>query len=65
MYSVLGASYILFSPYIYKVDAGITYHYSDNNVLCIYHVPGIVQSDLTGSYLTSTVKETTLWPICR
>lgn len=65
MYSVLGALYILFNPYIYKVDAGITYHYSDNNVLCIYHVPGIVQSDLTGSYLTSTVKETPLWPICR
>lgn len=35
MYSVLGALYILFSPYIVKVDASITHHYSDNNVLCI------------------------------
>lgn len=65
MYSVLGALCILFSPYIFEVDAGITYHYIDNNVLCIYHVTGIAQSDLTGSYLTSTVKETPLWPICR
>lgn len=65
MYSVLGALYILFSPYIFKVDASITHHYSDNNVLCIYHVPGTVQSDLTGSHRTSAVKEIPSWPIYR
>lgn len=44
MCSVLLISHL--APKSFKVDAGITHHYSDNNVLCVFHVPSTVQSDL-------------------